>query len=84
MLAGLFKAPTKYAPHSHLFAAQTRANVVLSNLVNSGFMTESQIINAHRHPARALSKRDNNQPGYFLDWAFEEIKKCVINFQVII
>ncbi|WP_139412946.1 transglycosylase domain-containing protein [Bartonella mastomydis] len=75
MLAGLFKAPTKYAPHSHLFAAQTRANVVLSNLVNSGFMTESQIINAHRHPARALPQIDNNQPDYFLDWAFEEVKK---------
>ncbi|WP_375607784.1 MULTISPECIES: transglycosylase domain-containing protein [unclassified Bartonella] len=75
MLAGLFKAPTKYAPHSHLFAAQTRANVVLSNLVNSGFMTKSQIINAHRHPAKALPQIENNQPDYFLDWAFEEVKK---------
>ncbi len=75
MLAGLFKAPTKYAPHSHLFAAQTRANVVLANLVNSGFMTESQIINAHRHPARALTKINNTQPDYFLDWAFDEVKK---------
>ncbi|ETS07861.1 transglycosylase domain-containing protein [Bartonella henselae] len=75
MLAGLFKAPTKYAPHRHLFAAQTRANVVLANLVNSGFMTESQIINAHRHPARALSKIKNTQPDYFLDWVFDEVKK---------
>ncbi|CAF25888.1 hypothetical protein Q648_00749 [Bartonella quintana JK 12] len=75
MLAGLFKAPTKYAPHNHLFAAQTRANVVLSNLVDSGFMTESQIINAHRHPASALTKIKSNQPDYFLDWVFDEIKK---------
>ncbi|EJF81970.1 transglycosylase domain-containing protein [Bartonella doshiae] len=75
MLAGLFKAPTKYAPHSHLFAAQTRANVVLSNLVNSGFMTESQIIKAHRHPAKAITKINDSQPDYFLDWAFDEIKK---------
>ncbi|WP_273756426.1 transglycosylase domain-containing protein [Bartonella sp. MM73XJBT] len=75
MLAGLFKAPTKYAPHSHLFAAQTRANVVLANLVNSGFMTESQIINAHRHPAKALPKIKNTQPDYFLDWVFGEVKK---------
>nr|WP_240532140.1 PBP1A family penicillin-binding protein [Bartonella birtlesii] len=75
MLAGLFKAPTKYAPHSHLFAAQARANVVLANLVNSGFMTESQIIDAHRHPARALTKINNTQPDYFLDWAFGEVKK---------
>ncbi|WP_455481078.1 transglycosylase domain-containing protein [Bartonella sp. B12(2025)] len=75
MLAGLFKAPTKYAPHSHLFTAQKRANVVLFNLVNSGFMTKSQIINAHRHPARAITKIKNDQPDYFLDWAFNEVKK---------
>lgn len=75
MLAGLFKAPSKYAPHSHLFAAQTRANVVLSNLVNSEFMTESQVINAHRHPASAIPKIENNQPDYFLNWVFEEVKK---------
>ncbi|WP_336294062.1 transglycosylase domain-containing protein [Bartonella sp. CB169] len=75
MLAGLFKAPTKYAPHSHLFASQTRANVVLFNLVNSGFMTKSQIINAHRHPAKAITKIKNDQPDYFLDWVFNEVKK---------
>ncbi|MCZ2158130.1 PBP1A family penicillin-binding protein [Bartonella sp. 220] len=75
MLAGLFKAPSKYAPHRHLFAAQTRANVVLSNLVNSGFMTESQIINAHRHPAQPVTKIKNTQPDYFLDWVFDEVKK---------
>ncbi|TIW15703.1 MAG: penicillin-binding protein, partial [Mesorhizobium sp.] len=44
MLAGLFKAPTKYAPHINLPAARARANVVLSNLVDSGFMTEGQVL----------------------------------------
>ena len=33
MLAGLFKAPAKYAPHVNLPAARARANVVLTNLV---------------------------------------------------
>ncbi|WP_409361696.1 transglycosylase domain-containing protein [Bartonella heixiaziensis] len=75
MLAGLFKAPSKYAPHNNLLAAQTRANVVLSNLVDGGFITESQIINAHRHPANALKKIKNSQPDYFLDWVFDEVKK---------
>ncbi|WP_455477329.1 transglycosylase domain-containing protein [Bartonella sp. B41] len=75
MLAGLFKAPTKYAPHSNPLAAQTRANIVLSNLVDSGFMTDSEIINAYRHPAKAVAQIKNNQPDYFLDWVFEEIKK---------
>jgi penicillin-binding protein 1A len=36
MLAGLFKAPAKYAPHVNLPAARARANEVLTNLVQSG------------------------------------------------
>ncbi len=36
MLAGLFKAPTKYAPHVNLPAARARANEVLNNLVRRG------------------------------------------------
>jgi penicillin-binding protein 1A len=43
MLAGLFKAPTKYAPHVDLAAARGRANLVLSNLVDAGFLTEGQV-----------------------------------------
>src|SRR5690606_41634183 len=33
MLAGLFKAPARYAPHVNLPAARARANEVLTNLV---------------------------------------------------
>lgn len=40
MLAGLFKAPAKYAPHINLPAARARANVVLTNRTQGGFMTE--------------------------------------------
>src|SRR6201999_2800128 len=43
MLAGMFKAPTKFAPHINLPAARARANVVLDNLVESGMMTEGQV-----------------------------------------
>ena len=53
MLAGLFKAPTKFAPHINLPAARARANVVLDNLVEAGFMTEGQVFGARRNPAIA-------------------------------
>lgn len=46
MLAGLFKAPARYAPHVNLPAARARANEVLSNLVQGGLMTEGQVIAA--------------------------------------
>src|SRR5690606_35972513 len=35
MLAGLFKAPTRYAPHVDLAAARGRANIVLTRMVES-------------------------------------------------
>ncbi len=78
MLAGLFKAPTKYAPHINLPEARARANVVLSNLVDSGFMTEGQVLQARRHPADVVDRGDRKSPDYYLDWAFEEVKRLAM------
>src|SRR5690606_25210591 len=77
MLAGLFKAPTRFAPHVNLPAARARANTVLDNLVEAGFMTEGQVFGARRHPANVVDRRDDNAPNYYLDYAFEEMKKLV-------
>jgi penicillin-binding protein 1A len=75
MLAGLFKAPSRFAPHINLPAARARANVVLDNLVEAGFMTEGQVFGARRNPAMAVDRRDERSPNYYLDWAFDEMKK---------
>ena len=75
MLAGLFKAPSRFAPHINLPAARARANVVLDNLVEAGFMTEGQVFGARRNPAIAVDRRDERSPNYYLDWAFDEMKK---------
>jgi len=80
MLAGLFKAPTRFAPHINLPAARARANVVLDNLVEAGFMTEGQVFGARRNPANAIDRRDEGAPGYYLDYAFDEMKKLVETF----
>jgi penicillin-binding protein 1A len=75
MLAGLFKAPSRFAPHINLPAARARANVVLDNLVDAGFMTEGQVFGARRNPATPVDRRDERSPNYYLDWAFDEMKK---------
>jgi penicillin-binding protein 1A len=77
MLAGLFKAPTRFAPHINLPAARARANVVLDNLVDAGFMTEGQVFGARRNPASAIDRRDEGAPNYYLDYAFDEMRKLV-------
>lgn len=75
MLAGLFKAPTKYAPHINLPAARGRANEVLTNMVQGGFMTEGQVLAARLKPADVVDRGEIKSPDYFLDWAFEEAKR---------
>jgi penicillin-binding protein 1A len=75
MLAGLFKAPTRYAPHVNLPAARARANDVLSNMVEAGFLTEGQVQSARRNPASTVDRKRESSPDYYLDWAFEDIKR---------
>jgi penicillin-binding protein 1A len=74
MLAGLFKAPTKYAPHINLPAARARANQVLFNMVEAGFLTEGQIQIARRNPATPVNRERETTPDFYLDWAFEQVK----------
>ena len=77
MLAGLFKAPTKFAPHINLPAARGRANQVLTNMVEHGFMTEGQVVGARRRPAEVVERSQTATADYFLDWAFEQVKSRV-------
>lgn len=78
MLAGLYKAPSKYAPHINLPAARARANEVLTNMVQADFMTEGQVIIARRKPASVVERAKIDSPDYFLDYAFEKVKELAI------
>ena len=80
MLAGLFKAPTKFSPLVNLPAARARANVVLDNLVDNGFMTEGQVYGARRNPATPIDRTAEDAPNYYLDFAFDEMRKLVDTF----
>lgn len=79
MLAGLFKAPTKYAPHVNLPAARARANEVLRNMVEAGFATEGQIQTARRNPAAPINRTRETTPDFYLDWAYDQVKLLAAN-----
>ncbi|MEM7288960.1 MAG: PBP1A family penicillin-binding protein [Pseudomonadota bacterium] len=81
MLAGLYKAPGKYAPHINLPAARARANEVLTNIVQAGFMTEGQVIRARREPASVVEREDLQGPNYFMDWAYQEVQRLAVKFR---
>jgi penicillin-binding protein 1A len=77
MLAGMFKAPTRYAPHVNLASSRARANEVLTNMVEAGYLSEGQVYGARMNPARIVERGDSNTPDYFLDWAFEEVQRLM-------
>src|SRR5690349_18907415 len=82
MLAGLFKAPTKYAPHINLPAARARANEVLTNMVQAGFLTEGQVLSARLHPADVVDRGDRKSPDYFLDYAYDEARRIAQKYGI--
>ncbi|MEN0001970.1 MAG: transglycosylase domain-containing protein, partial [Pseudomonadota bacterium] len=82
MLAGLFKAPARFAPHINLPAARGRANEVLTNIVQADFMTEGQVTGARRNPADVVLRAAVDSPDYFLDWAFAEVQEFILENRV--
>ncbi|WP_027524784.1 transglycosylase domain-containing protein [Bradyrhizobium sp. Ec3.3] len=62
MLVGLIEAPKSYAPHIDLTTARARANMVLDNLVEAGFMTEDQVRRARFDAARLVVRGKTTSP----------------------
>jgi penicillin-binding protein 1A len=75
MLAGLFKAPTKFSPLVDLAASRARTNQVLDNLVEAGYYTAGQVHAARMNPAKIAENRTSTSPDWFLDWAYEEVQR---------
>ncbi|QXX73503.1 transglycosylase domain-containing protein [Methylovirgula sp. HY1] len=75
MLAGLFKAPSKYAPNVNLPAARARAADILQNIVDAGYLTEGQIYGALHNPATPIARSRDAAPDWYLDWAYDEVRK---------
>jgi penicillin-binding protein 1A len=72
MLAGLIKAPSRYAPTRDLALAQTRAEVVLSSMVDTGSITAADAAAARAAPAQLAAPPTRAGTGYFADWVFAE------------
>ncbi len=75
MLAGLLKAPSRYAPTRDLARAQARARQVLDAMAAAGFITPAQAEAAKRHPATlaARTRRAGAGARYFADWVLDKV-----------
>ena len=75
MLAGLLKAPTRYAPTNNLKRSQERANLVISQMENQNFLSTSEANFARENPA-VLTKLAQSKAGvYFADWVMASLPK---------
>ena len=72
VLAGLFKAPTNYAPHSNPEASKARSNVVLYRMLDAGFINQGELLQAKRSPAVIIQQDELASPNWFLDWAYQD------------
>ena len=72
MLAGLIRAPSRYAPTRDLELAQTRAALVLDSMADVGSITGAEASAAKTAPARPAAPRTHADHGYFADWVVTE------------
>jgi penicillin-binding protein 1A len=77
MLATLTRAPTAFSPRRDLDAAQTRANLVLRAMVETGAITQAQADEARASPAEMSDHSITDARNYFLDTAADEATRLV-------
>ncbi len=71
MLAGLLKAPTRYAPTNDLKRSQDRADTVIKLMYEQGYLTEAERDDAWAHPATISRAAESQIGGYFADWVMD-------------
>lgn len=68
MLAGLLKAPTRYAPTNNLQRSQDRALTVLKLMAEQDYLTSAEAAQARENPAVLSRAAKARAGGYFADW----------------
>jgi penicillin-binding protein 1A len=75
MLATLTRAPSVFSPRRDLAKAQSRADLVLASMVETGAITQDQANDARAHPAIVSDRSSVDARNYFLDTAADEARQ---------
>ncbi len=79
MLAGLVKAPSRWAPTENFDGAKTRMKTVLGAMVDTGVITEAQARQATRDIHVDAGRPKLPTGSYFADWVFPQAKAVFEN-----
>ncbi len=74
VIAGLVKAPTRYAPSSDPRQAIARAHVVLATMLDSGAITQEQAQAVRLDALRFAAQPRENNVRYFTDWVLTQVE----------
>lgn len=78
MLAGMLKAPSRYSPTNNPGLANKRANVVLSAMVDAGYITEKEAQSLKSLPPRPSRKPSGEESvRYFTDWVVDGLEDLI-------
>ncbi|AZQ68735.1 PBP1A family penicillin-binding protein [Silicimonas algicola] len=71
MLAGLLKAPSRYAPTANLQLSRDRAATIVKLMEEQGYLTAAEAEEARRTPATLSEAAEARAGGYFADWVMD-------------
>jgi membrane peptidoglycan carboxypeptidase len=79
MLAGLVKAPSRWAPTENFAGAKTRMKTVLGAMVDTGLITQAQATQAVDQVHVQSGRAKLPVGSYFADWVFPQAKAVFEN-----
>ncbi len=81
IMAGLLKAPSRYAPSSNPTRARKRADQVLVNMEDAGYLSKQQLARARKELENSMKGRKPSSQStfYFADWIADQLPEYVGN-----
>lgn len=73
LLAGLLKAPSRYAPTNNMERARARSQVVLAAMVDAKLLSEDERFTARRRVTRLAEPAATPGAHYFADYVIEQV-----------
>ena len=74
IIAGLVKAPSRYAPTADPERARGRAKIVISTMVDSGAIGPAEAAGANVDLVRFVVDKDQGDVRYFTDWVLTQLE----------
>jgi penicillin-binding protein 1A len=77
ILAGLLKAPSKYSPRSNPTLANQRADVVMANMKDAGYLNDDEIPKSAALPMPKRKPVSSDSSQYFGDYVVEQLDDLI-------